>query len=334
MWRGVVAVALGFVIVFGQLERSARTIVAKEQFDRPFWYAQAAERLRHERLDVLVVGSSRIAYAVTEDALATDVGARLGRPATVIDLGRGYSTWAEHALGVQRLIEAAPDSLRGAILLIEAPTGRVPLGSWGQWYHSFSPGLLRMVARREDLLTLWQSPDRFDRKAAATLDWYLSASALWRHRYRLREHVTNRLIDRVRGESPQQNVTAAIGGTRAGARTLKSTRLNMVLQGIGTGQKAAPGEPAPTETLVAAARRAGMVPLLLFVPEHPDRMDLGGYADERHRPGLSRLGDVEMLTPPVHVTPDDFFDGVHMSPAASARFTAALGRLIPIVDSR
>ena len=334
MWRGVVAVALGFVIVFGQLERSARTIVAKEQFDRPFWYAQAAERLRHERLDVLVVGSSRIAYAVTEDALATDVGARLGRPATVIDLGRGYSTWAEHALGVQRLIEAAPDSLRGAILLIEAPTGRVPLGSWGQWYHSFSPGLLRMVARREDLLTLWQSPDRFDRKAAATLDWYLSASALWRHRYRLREHVTNRLIDRVRGESPQQNVTAAIGGTRAGARTLKSSRLNMVLQGIGTGQKAAPGEPAPTETLVAAARRAGMVPLLLFVPEHPDRMDLGGYADERHRPGLSRLGDVEMLTPPVHVTPDDFFDGVHMSPAASARFTAALGRLIPIVDSR
>ena len=329
VWRGVAALALGFVLVFGLLERSARSIVAKEEFDRPFWYAQAAERLQHERLDVLVVGSSRIAYAVTEDILTTEMSARLGRPATVIDLGLGYSTWAEHALGLQRLIDAAPDHLRGALVLIEAPAGRIPLGSWGQWYHPFSPGLLRMVMRREDLPPLWRSPDRFDRKTAATLDWFGAGSALLRHRHRLREHVTARLVERMQGGAPGGNTAAAaVGGTRAGTRTLRTIRLNLVLQGIGLGRTASPGEPAPTETLVATARRAGMVPVLLFVPEHPDRTDSGGYAEERHRPGRSRLGDVEMLSPPVHVTPDEFFDGVHMSPAASVRFTAALARLI------
>jgi hypothetical protein len=324
----VAALCVGCLLVCGVLEYRARVVAADLALDQPIWYAQARERLRHERLDVLVLGSSRVAYAVTEDRVAARLRERLRRPVTVVDLGMGYTTWAEHALGLARLAEAAPDKVRGTLVLLEAPTGRVPLGSWAQYYHPFSPGLLRLVLSPKDLPALWASPEQFDRKVAASLDWLGSSSALWRHRRRLREVAVERLSGRLLREPQGDTPSAGIGGSRAGTRNLTNTKLNLVLQGIGLGLTAPPDQPAPTEALVATARSAGMIPMLVFVPEHPSRMDYGGYGDQRHVPGTSRLGDVPMLAPPVLVSPLDFFDGIHLAPDCAARYSDALADLL------
>ena len=331
--KRVASLIAGCALVFGALELWARATAADLRLDDPVWYARAMARLPLEHPDVLVLGSSRAAYAVAEQRLAANLTSRLGRPVVVVDLGMGYTTWAEHALGMARLAETAPDRVRGTIVLLEAPTGRVPLGSWAQWYHPFSPGLLRLVLTKHDLRVLWASPDRFDRKAAATLEWLGSPSALWRQRRRLREIVVARMAGRLTDPGTEDRA-AAIGGTRAGTRNLSHTQLSLVLQGIGLGLTAAPGEPAPTETLVATARAAGMIPVLLFVPEHPDRMDYGGYSDLRHLPGRGRLGDVPMVAPPVHLAAGDFFDGIHMSPESSARYTDALAGQLARVLAR
>ena len=327
-WTTLTACALGAALVCGVLEHNARATAATLELDKPFWYRWAQERQAYERGDVFVLGSSRVAMAVTEDSLSAQLGARLGRHVTVIDLGMGYATWTEHALGLQRLIETTPDLVRGAIVLLEAPSGRPPIGSWAQWYHPFSPGLLQMVMRGSDLGTLWQSPEPFNRKMASTLERLGSGSAMLRHRRPLREHAVARIAARVFGDTNQGSRADAIGGTKPGTLNLQNTRLRMVLQGIGLGRTASPGEPAPTETLVAAARRAGMVPLLLYVPEYPERWDYGGYAEDTHRPGHGRLGDVEMLHPEMAPVPSDYSDGVHLSPAAAGRYTDALAALL------
>jgi hypothetical protein len=265
-----------------------------------------------------------VALAVNETRLAGTLSSRLGRPVRVADLGMGYAVWTEHALGVQRLIDAAPARVRGAVLLIEAPSGRPPVGSWRQWYHPFSPGLLTLVLRREDLPALWRSNEAFDRKVAITVSWLGSRSAFIRHHRALRDDLVTRVRDRVFGPAEQENLADTLGGTRKNPRMLLDTRLHTVLQGIGLADTAPPGAASPVEHLVEIATRAGMIPFLLQVPEYPGRPDTGGYALDPHVRGRAPLGNVALLHPSAQVTVEDLPDHVHLRPSAADRFTDAL----------
>ncbi len=323
-----VAFIAGFCLVFSWFEWQAREAATRLGLDRPFWYAAAIERLARERIDVFVVGSSRAALAVNETRLSEALAVRAGRPVQVADLGMGYAVWTEHALGVQRLVDAAPDRVRGALLLIEAPSGRTPVGSWGQWYHPFSPGLLNMVLRGDDLPALWRSGEAFDRKMAITLSWLGSRSAFIRHHRAVRDDLFTRLRNRLFGEEEPENLAEALGGTRRQTRALQATKLHTVLQGIGLAETAAPGAPSPVQHLVDVAARAGMIPMLLHVPEYPGRPDTGGYALDPYVAGRTPLGAVPLVRPVAQMTFDDLPDNVHLRPSAANRYTDALAEAL------
>jgi hypothetical protein len=184
--------------------------------------------------------------------------------------------------------------------------------------------LLNLVLRREDLPALWRSGEGFDRKVAITLSWLGSRSAFVRHHRAVRDDLFTRVRNRVFGEAEPENLAATLGGTRKNSRVLLQTKLHTVLQGIGLADTAPPGVPFPVEHLVDVATRAGMIPLLLAVPEYPGRPDTGGYVLEPHAPGRAPLGHVALVRPAAQMTIDDFPDHVHLRPSAADRFTTAL----------
>src|SRR5206468_946595 len=125
--------------------------ILRDTFDRiPNWYGAAQWAASEGRVDVVFSGSSRVAAAVDGASFAREVFLRTGHCPRILNLGRGYSTEAEHYLGLRNLFASHPQSLQGAVVFVEAGGGlpsdissgvRAPARWDGSWVHSAQPWL-------------------------------------------------------------------------------------------------------------------------------------------------------------------------------------------------
>src|SRR5262245_14104188 len=124
----------------------------------PSWYG-AADRLAAIRpVQAVFVGSSRVQAAILPSAFERALGER-GRPGTAaLNLARGYTTDAEHYLGLRNLLAAHPDRLRGITVFAEAPGGLPWPTRWDNapWAMAAQPWMLVDLLQPADLPRFWQ----------------------------------------------------------------------------------------------------------------------------------------------------------------------------------
>lgn len=171
------------------LELSGWFLLAQQRF----WYAGAARRVANEPARYIFIGSSRVAQAILPETFSLATGA----PASAaLNLGRGYSTMAQHVLGLHLLAQASPGGLAGCTVLVEAPEGLPDLSPLaGRWFMDESPLLLNAVMGPRDLYTFWRSTGAIQDKVSITMGEVSSLAGLrgsWRYFAREAWHALNR----------------------------------------------------------------------------------------------------------------------------------------------
>jgi hypothetical protein len=124
----------------------------------PRWYAAAEDIATRGRVDVVFIGSSRVIAAIDTASFDSAIFTLTGHCLRSLNLGRGYSTEAEHYLGLRNLLTSSSAHLEGMTVFIEAPGG-LPTGStWDDaWVLPPQPALLVDVLRWKDLGPFWMS---------------------------------------------------------------------------------------------------------------------------------------------------------------------------------
>ncbi len=118
------------------------------------WYPAYVGSTAFSDADWIFVGSSRVAAAIVPEAIAAETGT-----IQAINLGQGYSTTAEHLLGLQKLAGTNPQAFTGKTVFIEAPGG-IPehiIFRGGEWLHPQNPALMLKVSSPSDLPDFWKS---------------------------------------------------------------------------------------------------------------------------------------------------------------------------------
>jgi len=124
----------------------------------PRWYSAAEQAAARGRVDVVFIGSSRVIAAVDVPSFNRAVFAMTGYCLRALNLARGYSTDAQHYLGLRNLLTSYSASLEGLTVFIEAPGGLPTGSSWDDaWIASPQPALLVDVLRWNDLVPFWTS---------------------------------------------------------------------------------------------------------------------------------------------------------------------------------
>jgi hypothetical protein len=167
----------------------------------PTWYG-AAERLSASRpVRVLFVGSSRVQAAILPAAFEQALAER-GRPGvTSLNLGRGYSTDAEHYLGLRNLLTAQAENLRGVTVFAEALGGFPFPTRWdtAPWAMSEQPWMLVDLLRASDLPRFWVwSGLDFDSRLHISVRVLLRRLALFNRRERVREQWLSEVVPSLR----------------------------------------------------------------------------------------------------------------------------------------
>jgi hypothetical protein len=123
-----------------------------------FWYARAEQLVRSKKIDYIFVGSSRVAAAIDTKSFERVLSSHLGQPVTALNMGMGYSTMAEHFLGLRNLWSAAPHHLQGTTIFISLETGLPYHDTWQtRWTHPDRPRLINSLLKFSDLIHLWQT---------------------------------------------------------------------------------------------------------------------------------------------------------------------------------
>jgi hypothetical protein len=126
--------------------------------DRPPapWYDRAIEAACRGKVDFVFVGSSRVAAAINSDAFAQEVSREAGTRVRAINIGRGYTTLAEHYLLLRALYQECAANLKGATVLIEAAEGLPEFSTLRDpWVHPDQPGLIVPVIDGAHVLRMW-----------------------------------------------------------------------------------------------------------------------------------------------------------------------------------
>lgn len=135
------------------------------------WYPKYVGSPEFKESELLFIGSSRVAAAVYTPAIEDH---------KAINLGRGYSTTAEHLLGLQKLAGSDPQAFQGKTLFIEA-AGGVPeyiAYDGGQWVDVNNPALMVKVMSPGDLPAFWRSHAHHEELFHITIRTLLKFSSL------------------------------------------------------------------------------------------------------------------------------------------------------------
>jgi hypothetical protein len=194
----------------------------------PSWYG-AADRLASTRpVQAVFVGSSRVQAAILPSAFERVLAER-GRPGTTaLNLGRGYSTDAEHYLGLRNLLAAHPDRLRGVTVFAEAPGGLPWLTRWDNtpWAMAAQPWMLVDLLQPADLPRFWlESGLDLETRVHLSLRVALRWLSLFNRRERVREQFFDNLLPTLsRGKIPNFVIARTLGGDLQGPGEVTSIR--------------------------------------------------------------------------------------------------------------
>ncbi len=119
----------------------------------PTWYGAAQRLTTQGPIGVVFVGSSRVQAAVLPADFATELGGTALAGRQVLNLARGYSTDAEHYLGLRNLLRQHPAALHGVQVFAEAPGGLPFRTTWQDdgWGHVQQPWMLVDLLSLSDL---------------------------------------------------------------------------------------------------------------------------------------------------------------------------------------
>jgi hypothetical protein len=122
----------------------------------PAWYLGAPARAQNKHVDAIFVGSSRVGAAINDTLFGTLMSSALHRDVLVMNMGKGYSTAAEHYFGLRDIIQADTAHFRGCTVFVEAPDGIPDAARWTDtWVHSEWTTLLGPLLRLSDVPKLW-----------------------------------------------------------------------------------------------------------------------------------------------------------------------------------
>lgn len=118
------------------------------------WFLAVPARSGGDTLDVLLVGSSRVAAAIDSEIFDSVASSASGRPIRTINLGMGFSTLHEIHFGLRHL--ARTSGLHGRYVLLEAPGGMPEHVRWDDsWIVGDARYLLSRYLDAGDLDELW-----------------------------------------------------------------------------------------------------------------------------------------------------------------------------------
>ena len=327
-------------LTFGALEAYARATVARV----PSWY-RAAERIaEREPVGTVFIGSSRVQASISPRAFDEALAARGAPRARGLNLDRGYTTDAEHYLGLRRLLAAHPHHAKG--LLVFAEMGAVPWPSrWRAqpWAFEQAPEILVDVIGLRDLPSFWLSQGLGrEMRAHMTLQTLLRPFASITRRVRLRRHLGRTFVPALAGGT-DPGPEPALGADLEGPGPASSIRTDptAVAQARAlalefSGQQIKHQAPIRDwtgtipEDIVRLVQSHGGQVVYFQVPASeifqeayrtPLReADKAAFTEQARRWGIC------ILRPTFPTTDEDFADLWHLNPERTPEFSAVLAR--------
>jgi hypothetical protein len=332
------------LLVFGCVE----WLVRQSADFVPTWYAAADEIARSHRIGAIFIGSSRVQAAVEPAQFAAALEPDLLTGRQVLNLGRGYSTEAEHYLGLRNLMERHSEAMQGVHVFAEAPGGLPYRVTWAgdAWAFSEQPWMLVDLLRPSDLPAFWQAPGLgIDERLHITLRSLLRSARLFNRRERVREQWLQHVLPQLAsGRLPDLRPAVSVGYDLQGPGDGSSIRVDpeavaqaraSAVDFAGAIERAAQ---APTgdwrgtiqDEMSQLVRRHGgrlvyFEPPLSEVFEQPyrteiRRQDITAFADQ------ARAWGGCVIRPEFTYTDEDFPDLWHLRPSLVPEFSAALAR--------
>lgn len=130
----------------------------KGRIQDDIWFSRVAGSGVGHTADALFLGSSRVSAAIESQVFDQILSQVLNRPIQSANMGMGYSTTAEWAMGLRRLQELNPEAIRGSVVFIEAPMGLADYKTWkDSWVVDQAPELMSRYLTASDLPALFRS---------------------------------------------------------------------------------------------------------------------------------------------------------------------------------
>jgi hypothetical protein len=163
-------------------------VAVRYEFDEtPLWYAAAAPVAAAGRIDVIFTGSSRVREGVYTPAFDAEIYRSTASCPRTLNLARGYTTAAEHYLGLRNLFAQHPASVDGLTVFIEAPGGLPAFETWDDpWANESQLWLITDLLRIRDLPKFWGSGHSAEDKIRLSLRGALQNIAAVNRRERIR----------------------------------------------------------------------------------------------------------------------------------------------------
>jgi hypothetical protein len=310
-------------------------VFARMATDRvPRWYGAADRIAETQHIDAMFVGSSRVQAAVPTETFVRAVAERTGRAAVVLNLGRGYSTFLEHYLGLRNLVDAHPESLAGVTVFVEAPGGLTYNDRFDQpWADPAQHQLLVDLLRLSDLPRFLQSSQDRSTRLKVSVRLLSRQVALVNRRERLRstlvESFSGPTTVRVVGEDLQgPGPASSIRTDDEALRAARELAHQLAAQFEQSPSRAGPWRDTVLEQLRQTLQRVGGH-LVFFVPPESDvfrrihhtqwfREDAATFASQVQEWGAC------FLDPAFKYTDEDLPDLWHLRPDRSPAFTVRL----------
>ena len=182
---------LRIAVAFGLLFTTAECTARRWEYPQHAWYPGARLAMRTTPARALFVGTSRVAASIDTEAFDRLVPRAASDPRVSFNLGQGFSTIVEHALGLRMLADEG--RLRDVTVFVEAPLGLPDASRWTDvWLLYGQPQLLLSVMLGRDLPRLWRSDMPVDTKLAAMGRFALGPSRLVTYQERIRDGLLTR----------------------------------------------------------------------------------------------------------------------------------------------
>jgi hypothetical protein len=294
-------------------------------------------------VDVLFIGSSRVAAAIDPQAFAEAIP---DRHLNVVNAGAGYATAAEFHLALRNTFREHPDRLRSAVIFIEAPCAMPDSTSWSDpWSNPARPEMLTPLLRWEDVERYWTDVRgetfavRFEERLHLLFDYTFRFSRLITDRLALGERVTEvaewpvkrPLKSLVRSENTESRADlSSAGGIRTDVEgvALARQRAYQYMKDALHDQKSVDWNASIIADTVKLAKENGARVVFFDLPIHSAHKAVfetaTRQADRAALKNVIQTWNTPFVSADFSATDDDFPDIWHLRKSRAADFSRAL----------
>jgi hypothetical protein len=123
----------------------------------PVWYEKALRSAGKDKIKYVFIGSSQTAAAISTPEFMQQIDPGSLQGAAALNLGRGYSTLVGQFFGIKKLAAVIPGGLKDVTVFFEAMNGMPDMSLWRDpWVNSKNPELLADTISFKDLAGFWR----------------------------------------------------------------------------------------------------------------------------------------------------------------------------------